>query len=54
MTSSDEVAGAPVGPGVEYSDVEDSGVLPWPAETVGDVLVDSAAAVSLGVPLMGD
>jgi hypothetical protein len=54
MTSSDEVEGALVGPGVKDSDVEDSGVLPWPAETVGDVLVDSAAAVSLGVPLLVD
>jgi hypothetical protein len=54
MTSSDEVEGALVGPGVEDSDVEDSGVLPWPAEPVGDVLVDSAAAVSLRVPLLVD
>jgi hypothetical protein len=54
MTSSDEVEGALVGPGVEDSDVEDSGVLPWPAEPVGDVFVDSAAAVSLRVPLLVD
>jgi hypothetical protein len=39
---------------VEDSDVEDSGVLPRPAETVGDVVVDSAAAVGLGVPLLVD
>jgi hypothetical protein len=54
MTSSDEVDGALAGTGVEDSDVEDSGVLPWPAETVGDVLGDSAAAVGLGVPLLVD
>jgi hypothetical protein len=49
MTSSEEVDGALAGPGVE-----DSGVLSSPAETVGDVLVDSAAAVGLGVPLPVD
>jgi hypothetical protein len=40
------------GDGVGSGEV--SGVLPWPAETVGDVLVDSAAAVGLAVPLLVD
>jgi hypothetical protein len=57
--SSDGVGSGEVAPAdgvelVEDSDVEDSGVLPWPAETVGDVLGDSAAAVGLGVPLLVD
>jgi hypothetical protein len=42
MTSGDELVDALVDPGVE-----EAGVLSWSAEAVGDVLVDSAAAVGL-------
>jgi hypothetical protein len=42
MTSGDELVDALVDPGVE-----ETGVLSWSAEAVGDVLVDSAAAAGL-------
>jgi hypothetical protein len=42
MTSGDELVDALVDPGVE-----ETGVLSWSAEVVGDVLVDSAPAVGL-------